>query len=239
MSSMIAMCVYATQENKKFEIAKKCIKSLMDTVDLTKHRLIIINQKSTLECKLWLSELATKDVITVMNLSYNIGTARGINLALGQRNIGETCIKCDDDLSWDAPGWVEKMEDEIKKRPEIGILGLKRDDVYGEFMPQGNLLWSHDIFGTCTMYNPLLLDKVGFLSQCSPRYGFDDTIFSVRSEAAGFRNAFMKNIRIENLDLKETPYTEWKRREAGTYLQEASQYMDLIRKGELPYYYED
>ncbi len=239
MSTLIAMCCYCTPENKKFEIAKKCIKSLMETVDLTKHRLIIINQKSTLECKLWLSELAQNEGITVMHLSDNIGTARGINLALRQRNVGDFVIKCDDDLSWDAPGWVDKMEKEITKNQKIGILGLKRDDVYGEFIPQGNLLWCHDIFGTCTMYNPLMLDKIGFLSQCSPRYGFDDTIFSVRSEVAGFRNAFMKNIRIKNLDLKETPYTEWKRREAGTYLQEASQYMDLIRKGEISYYYED
>lgn len=237
--SLIAMCVYCTPENKKFDIAKKCIKSLLETVDLTKHRLIIINQNSILECKLWLSELALNGGITVMHLPENIGTARGINLALRQRNEGEMAIKCDDDLSWGEYGWVEKMEREIKKRPVIGILGLKRDDVYGEMTVEGNLLWCHDIFGTCTMYNPKMLDKVGELSQPSSTYGFDDCIFSVRSEAAGFKNAFLSTVKITNLDITPTPYTEWKKREAGIYLSEASSYMNLIRNGEIDYYYED
>lgn len=236
--TMIAMCVYATAENKKFGVAKKCIKSLLETVDLAKHRLMIIDQNSILECKLWLSELAQTPGITIMHLNENIGTARGINLALQQRNPGEMCIKCDDDLEWTAPGWIEKMEAEIIKRPEIGILGLRRDDVYGEMIAEGNLLWCHDIFGTCTMLNPAMLDKAGYYYQPS-LYGFDDVNMSVRSEAAGFRNAFMKKIRIINLDLKETPYTDWKRREAGLYLQEISISCDMIRKGELDYYYED
>lgn len=236
--SLICMCVYATAENKKFGVAKKCIKSLQETVDLAKHRLMIIDQNSILECKLWLSELVQTPGITIIHLNENIGTARGINLALRQRNPGEMCIKCDDDLEWTAPGWIEKMEAEMRKRPEIGILGLRRDDVYGEMIAEGNLLWCHDIFGTCIMYNPALLDKIGVpLIQFGP-YGFDDSIISVRSEAAGFRNAFMSKIRIVNLDLKETPYTDWKRKQAGMYLQEASMLMDMIKNGELDYFYD-
>jgi hypothetical protein len=172
-----------------------------------------------------------------MHLNENIGTARGINLALRQRNPGEMCIKSDDDLSWDAPGWVEKMETEIKKRPIIGILGLRRDDVYGEMKAEGNLLWCHDIFGTCTMYNPKMLDEVGLLQQWG-NYGYDDSCISVRSEAAGFRNAFLSTVKITNLDLKETPYTEWKRRQAGIYAQEAGIYMSMVASGELSYFYD-
>lgn len=237
--SLICMCVYATHENKKFEIAKKCMASLLETVDLTKHRLIIINQNSIPECKEWLSELATINGISVIHLSENIGTARGINLAMKQREVGEYVIKSDDDLAWLEKGWVDMMESEIRKNPQIGILGIKRDDVYGEMVADKNLLWCHDIFGTCTMYNPAMIDKLGTVLVNFGLYGYDDSTASVRSEAAGFRNAFMRHIKIENLDLKETPYTEWKRKQAGIHAQEAGLYMQMVKSGELSYYYED
>lgn len=239
MSSLIAECIYATAENGKLKYAKACLESLLDTVNLDNHRLLITNNSQFKEAIDWLQTIEAKHKnITVTNMPKNIGTARGINHALYQRKPGEYVCKVDDDLTWEKSGWLEAMEFEIKLRQRIGILGLKRDDVYGEMIPEDNLLWCHDIFGTCTMYNPLMLDKVGGLNQFST-YGYDDSIFSVRSEAAGFKNAFLSTIKITNLDEGGTPYTEWKKREAGVYLQEASIYMDKIRKGELSYYYED
>lgn len=236
--ALIAQCFYCTEDNGKLKYAKECIQSLLETVDLTKHRLVVINQSSFTEASKWLSSVANENAgITVINLKENIGTARGINLALKQRKPNEIVTKCDDDLTWGKTGWVEDMEQAIADNPLIGILGLKRPDVYGEMIPDGDLLWCHDIMGTCTAYNPLMMDKIGGLLQFS-NYGFDDCIYSVRSEAAGFKNAFLSTVKITNIDEGGTEYTEWKKKEAGVYLQEAGIYMDMIKSGQLSYYYD-
>lgn len=239
--ALIAQCIHCTDANGKLKYAKECLASLVATVDFKKNRWIIINNASSESTRTFLDmfhEEHSDKNITILHLTENIGTARGINKALYSREPRQVVIKCDDDLTWGSKGWVEELEAMITKRPEIGILGLKRDDVYGQFIKEGKLLWSHDIFGTCTAYNPLMMDKVGGLTQISNLYGFDDTIYSVRSEAAGFRNAFLPHIKITNLDKGGTEYTEWKKREAGIHIQEASIMMDMIRRGEMSYYYD-
>ncbi len=220
----------------------------MATVDLKKHRWIIINNSCTPETETYLDSLPTDGLnVTVIHLKENIGTARGINKGLYSREPGEVIIKCDDDLSWSIAGWVEELVYHINKRPDIGILGLKRDDIWQRpdhenqayrTVMEGDLEICPDIMGTCTAYNPLLMDKIGGLVQLSPVYGFDDSIYSVRSVAAGFKNAFLPYIKIINLDPGGTEYTEWKKREAGEWLTEASQYMELIKNGILSYYYD-
>lgn len=235
----IIQCIFATNDNGKLPIVKECIASLMATVNLKKHRWIVVNNSCNPETEAYLDSLPTDGLnVTIIHLKENIGTARGINIGLRSREPSEVCIKCDDDLTWVSKGWVEELETMIRKKPSIGILGLKRNDVYSNFEVDGVLIWSHDIFGTCTAYNPTMLDKVGLLSQPSSTYGFDDSIFSVRSEAAGFKNAFYMPVKITNLDTGGTEYTEWKKREANIYLQEASIMMDLIKKGELDYFYD-
>jgi len=238
MGVLIGMCCYCTQENGKLKYLQQTLDSLLTTVDLKKHELIIIQNDQNQETSVLINKYLDYDLnIQIIYTGENLGTARGINLALKQRKEGQFFIKCDDDWTTTHIGWVEEMLTQIEENPQIGILGLKRDDVYGEFVEDGELLWGHDIFGTCTMLNPKMIDKIGYYVQPSETYGFDDSILSVRSIAAGFRNAFMKNIKIVNLDEGGTEYTEWKKQEAGFYLQEASIYMNKIKKGELSYYY--
>lgn len=235
---LIAITIYDTEENGRLELTKQCLASLADTVDLSKHRLYLVNNASCKASETFLRAYVRKHRTAILiNLSENIGTARGINMALRFRGEGENCIKSDNDLTWGVSGWVDEMERVLDEHPEIGILGLKREDVYGTFVQDGELLWSEDIFGTCTAYSARLLNKVGGLVQVSPRYGFDDSIMSVRAIAAGFRNAFLPDIPITNLDTGGSPYTDWKKREAGIYLAEAGILMNLIKEGKVSYYY--
>ncbi len=240
MGVLVGMCSYATEENGKLKYLKQTIESYFDTVDTKKHRLIIINNSQyepSLTYLQGLQDTFKPSVVSVYHQKENLGTARGINLAMKERKTKQFFVKCDDDWITSHRDWIEEMQAEIKKNPDIGILGLRRDDVYGELIEKGNLLFNHDIMGTCTMYNPRLIETIGGLHTFSEHYGYDDTQYSVRSESAGFKNAFMKNIKITNLDEGGTEYTEWKKEEAGRYLVEASVYMDKIRKGELSYYY--
>lgn len=245
--SMIAMCVYCTKENGKLKYLKDCIGSLIHTVDLKKHRLIVIDQNSTDETRRYINgwDLNANN-IQVIHLSENIGTSDGINLALRQRLPNEVCVKSDEDLSWETEGWLDELTETIKNNTDIGILGLKRDDVWQRpdhenplyrTKIEGELEICDDIFGTCTAFNPLLLDKVGFMCQPS-LYSYDDVIFSVRSLAAGFRNAFLPKIKIKNLDNGGTEYTEWKKREAGIHIEQVAEMCRLYKEGKLNYYYD-
>lgn len=242
--SLIAMCVYATEENGKLKYVKQCLESLIDTVDVFKHRIFIINNSQFPETKEYINLYKSK--LNIINLNKNIGTAAGINMALILRREGEVVIKCDDDIEWSEWGWVEEMEAAIINHHDIGICGLKRDDVVQNpkhknpnfrTVMEGNIEWCHDIIGTCTAFNPAMLDKVGYMVQPS-LYGFDDVIMSVRSEVAGFRNCFLPNIKIKNLDEGGTEYTEWKKREAGVYLEEVSLLCDYYKSGKLDVYYD-
>jgi len=228
MCALLAMCAYCTPENGKEKYLIQTLESLRATVNFDKHRLIVINNGMDVEC-------LHQDWFKLLEPGKNLGTAEGINLALRERENGEPFVKTDDDVEWLSSDWVDDMVRVLCEHPEIGILGLKRDDVYGELIEDGELLWNGDIMGTCTMFQPEMLERVGAMVQFST-YGYDDCIMSVRSEAAGFKNAFMKNIRIVNLDEGGTEFTEWKKREAGLYMTEASIYMDKIRNGEIDYY---
>lgn len=243
--ALIAMCCFCTEENGKLKYLKQTLGSLLSTVNWTKSRLFIINNSQYKEAQDYLRVFCDGLAIELIEPTENLGTAEGINLALKQRNPGEIVIKCDDDWTTEHIGWVDELEAQIKKRPEIGILGLKRDDIWQtpdnpdpryKTRMEGKLEICEDIMGTCTMFSPKLLDKVGFMAQPS-QYGFDDVLMSVRSVCAGFTNAFLPHIKITNLDIKPTKYTQWKKDESAVYLDEVSKLCDMYRDGKVSYYY--
>lgn len=234
--SLLMMCAYCTEENGKLDCLNQALESLFDTVDWKKHRLIVIDNSPGGEPIDRIYSLHGNPSWQLIKPGKNLGTAEGINLALRTRKPGEYVIKCDDDWSTETVGWVDILEQTMTEHPEIGILGLKRDDVYGNFDKRGDLWYNDDIFGTCTMYNPAMLDKVGYLAQPS-LYGYDDVLISVRSIVAGFKNAFRVDIPIKNLDLVTTAYTEWKKREAGLYLNEVGALCEMYLNGTLDVYY--
>lgn len=234
---LIAMAVHDTVENDRTKYTQATLLSLYDTVDWTKHRMVIINNNSCVATnQLLTGARKTFNNVTTIKINENIGTSRAINMAIRMRESGEVVFKMDNDVIVHEIGWVDKMERILSERLEIGILGLRRDDVYGELIPDGELLINDDIMGTCTAYNPVMLDKIGYSFQPSPFYGGDDVIMSARSLAAGFNNAFVKDIKITHLDDGNNPYCEWKRQEAAMYIQEISIISNMIKSGEMPYY---
>ena len=235
--ALIAICVHSTDENDRLKYTKECLESMLKTVDLNKHSLHIINNKSSLPTTEYLIDFVrNNNVGAFYNLKNNIGTAAGINLAIKERLPNQIVIKCDDDVVIHQSGWVEELEQAIIERPEIGICGLRREDVYGNFMADGKFLFGDDIMGTCTAFNPKLLDKIGYMSQPS-KYGFDDNLISVRSLVTGFKNCFLPHIKITHLDDGKNPYSDWKKKEAAMYLQEVSIMCDMYKSGKLnPYY---
>lgn len=231
------MACFDTEANQRTKFTKTTLEGLITTVDLTQHRLIIVDNNS---CQ------ATKDVIIdvigsnpdlsirCIILPENLGTAEGLNRAWKDRSPGEHVIKIDNDVLIHESGWVDKLVEAADRDPKLGLVALKRSDL-GESPFQGNQ-WGRTsvkmlpaptgpgtwivlevpndglnchIMGTCLLHTSNLLDKVG--GMCQPGlYGWDDKLFAVRSHLAGFYNAFYPNIRISHIDDGSNQYQKEK-----------------------------
>lgn len=250
--ALIAMAVHDTEENGRALMTQKTLDTIYDTVDFSKHRLIVIDNGSCELSKQWLRSLG--EIGSVITLPENIGTAKAINLAWKQRKPGEHCIKIDNDVVIHQSNWIEEMEEVIARDPKAGQVGLKRKDLWEHpahenperrsflyMLPhQPGERWivvekSKHVMGTCVMHNAALLDKVGYLYQPG-LYGYDDVLMSWRSNLAGFYNCFLPHINIDHIDPGGTEYVEWKRKYAGDYSKEVSDTVDGYIAGKSLYY---
>jgi len=249
--ALICMAVYDTEENGRSEYTERTIESLTKTVDWNKHRLIVVDNGS---CQ------ATKDILqdykewiefcrftTIITLSQNVGTARGINFGMKLRKLGEAFLKIDNDVVINQSGWVDEMEEVIRRDPKIGIVGLKRKDVnfdgtYISLPHKPGERWvtvetGGQIMGTCTMFNPLLIEKIGGFSDCSI-YGFDDMLMDLRSSLAGFYNCYLPHIDINHIDRGDNPYTIEKQKIAKQAFPKYTQLYQSYIDGARPLYEE-
>jgi GT2 family glycosyltransferase len=230
------MAVHDTEENGRTEYTKKTLESLWDTVDFSRHRLVVIDNGS---CE------ATKRVIelnrsqtsrmSVITLPENVGTARAVNRGIQFREPGSHVVKMDNDVLFHDRDWLDRLEDCVNRDPRIGICGLKRDDLWENpshdnewfrselvMLPhQPGERWLivekvHHVMGTCQLLSSALLDKVGYFEQLGALYGLDDSIMAFRSEVAGFWNVFYPHARITHLDPGGTKYQDWKESYAKT-----------------------
>lgn len=252
--ALISMAVYSTDENKKDAYLRKTLQSLSVTVDFTKHRLMLSVNGQTERTKEII--MMYKDIINfVFYNDENIGTAKAINKCWEKRNAGENCIKMDDDVVIYQSGWVELMEEAIRRLPKIGIIGLKRKDCIetvthpDEYfrskliqLPQvAGERWitveeAHHVMGTCQMYSDALLNKIGYLYQ--PKlYGWDDVLASARSRAEGFINVFLPHIEIDHIDAGDTPYQRWKEGHAGVSIEHINDLMKGYEDKTISTYY--
>ena len=176
----------------------------------------------------------------------NVGTAQGINMVWKQRKQGEHAIKSDDDVVINSDhDWIQMMEDVINYGDNIGQVGLKRKDCwenpnhenpfYRSTLGKVNGIITEEcqhVMGTCVMHSDKLLNEVGYLWQFD-HYGFDDSIMSLRSNLAGFKNVFIPEVDIDHVDEGKTPYQQWKEAGAGKYLEIVngrSIYSDLVKE---------
>ena len=255
--ALIAMCIYDTGANQRAPLVKRTLDSLLKTVDFNRHRIVLVVNASTDESAAHIGDFlkqAGKNA-DVIWLPENVGTARGINRAWLTRQEGEHAVKMDDDVVIHSPGWVDEMEEAISRDSRIGIIGLKRKDlletvdaedqrfrsVLKRLPHQAGQRWIdieivEHVMGTCQMFNAALLEKIGYFYQ--PRlYGFDDSLAAVRCRVAGFYNCFLPHYEIDHIDDGQTPYQEWKGREAWQDMAEYNRLKDGYLNGSIPIWY--
>jgi glycosyltransferase involved in cell wall biosynthesis len=250
------MSVYSTEENKKDLLLERTLQSLFQTVNFDKHRLIVSINGMTDDTKLILKRYA-HIISEIIYNTKNIGTAEAINCCWKLRDMRENAIKMDDDVEIHSAGWVDEMEEAILRDATIGQVGLKRKDLIecptnADAFYKSELLmlpqnpgerWMivercNHIMGTCVMHSAALLNTVGYLFQMKGnKYGFDDSLMSLRSRLAGFKNVFLPHIEIDHIDPGATPFQKWKEQNAGSYWAEYHKTVADYQSGKLPLYY--
>lgn len=259
--ALICMAVHDTEENGRSEFTGKTLECFTHTVDFTKHELVIIDNASCAKTKSILKGflmaanwLGYRNNVTVITNETNVGTAKAINQGLALRMADQYAIKIDNDVVIHQVKWVDEMEEAMRRMPKLGILGLKRKDLKQRpdaeahfwrsellMVPQEpGQRWyvvekADDIMGTCTMFSPALLEKIGGLRQPGV-YGWDDVDYCYRSQKSGFINAFLPHIEIEHIDVGGTPYCAWKTEEAGAKGKERLQWQAAYDNGTMPLY---
>lgn len=253
--ALIAMAVFCTNENNRDTCLKSSLDSIRRTVDFSKHR-IMLSVNSMTDSTMPILTSQPYFINDVLFNETNIGTAKAINRVWKLRKDGEACIKVDDDIIINSPGWVDEMEEAIRRDPTIGQIGLKRKDCW-EWPGHPEADWKSELYmlphvpgepwqivekvkhviGSCVMHNAALLDKVGYLYQPS-LYGYDDVIMSHRTHLAGFYSCFLPHINIDHIDPGTTPYQGWKERHSGEQTQAVINMVHEMYNGTKPIYYE-
>jgi glycosyltransferase involved in cell wall biosynthesis len=252
--ALIAMAVWDTDENGRTAYTARTLKSLLDTVNFDRHRVVIVDNGSCADTKRILDLYSGYHGFTVITLPDNVGTAKAVNKGWELRKDGEHCVKMDNDVVIHAKGWADQLENAIALDATIGIIGLKRKDCWesptypDEFYRSTLQMLPHvagtpwvvvekvrHVMGTCQMFNSALLDKIGYLYQ--PRlYGFDDCLAATRCEVAGFYNAFLPHIEIDHIDTGETAYQGWKHKHAGEDMGAFNTIRHQYQTGQRPVY---
>ncbi len=259
--ALIGMAIYSTEENGKDECLRQTLQSLKRTVDFSKHRIMFsvnaYTEKTGVLLDAFSEHLNYQGISpagTIINKE-NIGTAEAINKVWRYRFPNEHVVKMDDDIVIAQVGWLDDMEEAIRRDPLIGQIGLKRKDCWENpqhteadykseliMLPQvAGESWLivekvKHVIGSCVMHSSALIDKVGALYQPS-LYGYDDVIMSHRSYIAGFYSCFLPSYKIDHIDNGTTPYQPWKEKHAGEQTQTVIDLVHHMRKGEADIFY--
>jgi GT2 family glycosyltransferase len=262
--SLIAIAIFDTPENRRSELTRRTLESLLDTVDFTRHRVFLSVNAATPGTMIAISNFgkAIGSALDVIHNEDNLGTARAINKAWKYRQPGENAIKMDNDVVIHQAGWVDILEECISREPRIGIIGLKRKDLDegrenspAQFAsklirlhaPKGyrwlDVEVVQHVMGTCQMYSAALLDKIGYLYQPG-LYGFDDSLAAARCQKAGFFSCFYPAIEIDHIDppgVHDASYTKWKSSHVSVDHPDKIEYerlKDGYLRGAIPVYYD-
>lgn len=224
---LLVVAVFDTVENGRTKYTEKTLYGFLKTVNFKRHTLFISDngsckatQKLYTKFKTDFIKLFPRERLIICLNGTNLGTAKAINKAIQIRERGQKVIKCDNDVYIHASDWVEQMEEALERDHNIGIIALKRTQIdqhswtqnpdyrttpreLSHLRNQRHIIIedTKEILGTCVMINDRALDRLGGLIQCpnSP-YGYDDSLLSLRSHLAGFKNCYLPHIVIDHLD---------------------------------------
>jgi len=246
----------------RVEISVPCIESYLETGPIQEVDLHVIDNGSTDGMAEWLREnekqLNKNGVFCHFNTD-NLGTAKAINSVWKQRSPTQHCMKIDSDVLWPETRWFNRMIEVFDYTDNVGIVALKRADVWERpdhpqlfyrtrIMPitrtDGSTFTieiSNHTLGTCWLVRASLLNSIGALRQPG-LYGFDDSLYCQRAKLKEFVSVFILDVPIIHNDKgegggdKNAKYTRWKLNSAGIDMQAFEKMRDAYQSGEVDAY---
>jgi len=254
---LLTMAAWDTKENKRTDMTRRTLESLSATVDWNKHRLIVSDNGSCQETRDMYMRMRHGMPFTVIQNDENLGTARAVNRGWSYRKPGEHVLKMDNDCVIHHKDWADEIEEVFERDPTIGICGLKRKDleerpdhqaphyqsILRMLQHQSGQRWivveeCLHILGTCQAYSSQLFEKIGYLYQSDWKYGFDDSLASMRARVAGFKVVFLPHIHIDHIDPGCTEYARQKQDDAGKVMGRYSEIITEYRTGKRSPFYD-
>lgn len=270
--ALLAMAAFDTPENGRFPLTLRTLHSLSQTVDWSRHRLVVIDNGSTCPkatslfkwaeqygfSGAWMLGGVVSDLPPAMLIrnAENRGQARALNQGWLLREPGEHVARCDSDVEFLDAGWLDRMVECLDRDPTLGIVGLKRPDLWERpDHPDPNwrselVMLPHEpgqdwlvvekaksVVGTVQAWSPALLGKIGYLYQSRFQWGLEDADALARATLAGFWGGFLAGPRIRHLDAAkpgETPYQRWKESQGDAHHAEFNRRRAAYQDGSLP-----
>ena len=186
------------------------LKAILDTNE-DFHMHIIDNHSSDGTWE-YIKSLKDSRIITKTKLEANIGKIYALNLNLIKRQPGQYFITVDNDVYIETKDWISRFMKVFKAFPKVGLLGVKRGEPYGGYLPPvlykekgeasylelvGQLPSEGEYYvpGHLQCLRPKLIDKIGYWSE--ENY-FGDIEMSYRvNNYTSFKSGFVTDINID------------------------------------------
>ena len=198
------------------EILKQCVDSILRCTRVSCRLIIVDNGSSEAGVTEYLSCLKANGTIQVQIMlnAANEGFAKGMNKGMRAFGAPYTCLLNNDILVTD--GWLEEMIRVAAENPVVGIVnpssnnfglrfgrGATLEQFAGALKSQtGRWTEMNSCIGFCMLIKREVIEKIGYLDESYGYAYFEDTDFSRRAQAAGYKCAMAKGCYVYHAEGK-------------------------------------
>ncbi len=188
------------------EILRQCVDSILRFARVPCRLIIVDNGSSEAGIREYLASLKGNDAIQVRVIlnAVNEGFAKGMNKGIKASAAPYVCLLNNDILVTD--GWLEEMMRVASGDPAVGIVNPSSNNFGLRFGKEttlerfalslrgqsGRWVEMGSCIGFCMLIKRELIEKIGYLDESYGYAYFEDTDFSRRAQAAGYKCAMAK-----------------------------------------------
>lgn len=160
----------------------------------------------------YIQSLTDPRILSRIRLEKNMGPIYPLNLALSKRKPNQYFFTIDSDTFIETENWISRFMEVFEAFPEVGLLGVMRDNPYPRFMPpvvprvNGNLSYLElknakiggimdFVPGQLQCLRPELIEKIGYWNE---ECGYGDAEISPRiTHYTDFTVGFLTSVEID------------------------------------------
>lgn len=202
--------------NNYYEVTKRCIDSVLSSIEFTETEVIIVDNNSqdatVMEVENTLKGLGNPQNIKLIKNPSNLGYAAGNNVGIAESS-GEFVVLLNNDTIV-MPNWLEQLASYFTSDDTIGMIGPISNSVGNEqqviidgisaenFIEKWQeipeldprLVYTTDLGFFCVMIRRPVIEKIGLLDVNFGMGMFEDTDYCIRVKKAGYKLAFSQGV---------------------------------------------